>query len=230
MGWLNHLLEIDKELFLYLNQFYNDYWDIIMVLFTRKETWLPLYLIIVWFFVRNYRSKALMIIFFMILTVVASDQLSGLVKDIFQRLRPVHDPAIEALVHNVLRKGGLYGFVSSHAANSFSIVVFSAYIFKNKGYSFLLLIWALLISYSRIYSGVHFPLDVLGGALLGAAIGYSMFKILMFIENHFFIARPPKIERTVLKASQLQIVFLVLCVMLSVIFISVHLLFKYNYL
>jgi len=163
---------------------------------TRKETWLPFYLIILYFIIKKYRSKSILIIIFLALTVVASDQLSVLIKETVQRLRPVYNPAIEHLVHNVLRKGGNYGFVSSHAANSFAIFIFTSRIFKNRRYSWLLFLWALLLCYSRIYSGVHYPLDILGGALLGWLLGVMFYKMMMFIENHFFIARPPKIEKT----------------------------------
>jgi undecaprenyl-diphosphatase len=172
MEWLQKILDTDTELFLYLNSFHNDFWDTIMLMVTRKETWIPFFLVVVYFFIRNYRSKSIVILLFMALTLLASDQLSVLIKDTVQRLRPVYNPAIEHLVHNVLRKGGQYGFVSSHAANSFAILVFTALIFKNRNYTLLLFFWALVFSYSRIYSGVHYPLDILGGAALGWFLGY----------------------------------------------------------
>jgi undecaprenyl-diphosphatase len=164
------------------------------------------------------------------LTVLASDQISLLLKESIQRLRPVHDPVIEHLAHNVLRKGGLYGFVSSHASNAFAILFFTASIFKNKSYWVLLSFWALLFSYSRIYSGVHFPLDVIGGALLGSLLGWAFYKLLMFIENHFFLARNPKIEKTNLQPAQAGTVFLVFAVLAITAVIVTHLLHHYNYL
>ena len=230
MEWLQKILEIDTELFLYLNSFYNDFWDTLMLMVTRKETWFPFYLVIIFFFIKNYRSKSLLILLFMALTIFASDQISVLIKESVQRLRPVHEPAIEHLIHNVFRKGGLHGFVSSHAANTFAIFVFTSRIFKNKSYYLLLLFWAVMVSYSRIYAGVHYPLDILGGAVLGWFLGVIIFKLLMFVENHFFIARSPKIKKTNLSASHSKIVFLVFGVLSISVVIMTYVLHHYNYL
>jgi undecaprenyl-diphosphatase len=202
MVLLQHILEWDKELFLYLNGFHSDFWDTIMLMVTRKETWIPLYAIVLWYFIRNYRTKSILIIFGLALLILVSDQLSGLLKDTIQRFRPVHEPAIENLVHNVLRKGGLYGFVSAHAANSVAILVFTSRIFKRRSYYILMLLWALMFCYSRIYSGVHYPLDLLGGALLGWGVGYAVFKLMIFVEVHFFYTRSPKIEKVALQKRQ----------------------------
>lgn len=230
MEWLQKILEVDTDFFLFLNSFHSDFWDTIMLLVTRKETWLPFYLIIIFYIVKNYRSKAVLILLFLMLTITASDQFSVLIKEIFQRLRPVHKPAIEHLVHNVLRKGGLYGFVSSHAANVFAIFIFTSCIFKNRSYYLLLLFWAILVSYSRIYSGVHYPLDILGGAALGWLLGVVFYKLLMFVENHFFIARSPKIKKMELDRNQAGTVFLVFGVMSVMVVIVVSILHYYNFL
>ncbi len=230
MEFLQNILDIDKELFLYLNSFYNDFWDTIMLMITRKETWFPFYCIILFYIFKNYRSKSLLIILSLILVIAAADQFSGLMKVGFHRFRPVHEPAIADLVHNVLRKGGLYGFVSAHAANSVAILVFTSRIFKSKSYYFLMLFWALLFMYSRIYGGVHYPLDILGGATLGWIIGILVYKLMMFIENHFFFSRSPKIVRTELSATQSGIIYLVFVVVMAGVFIQTYILHHYNYL
>ena len=230
MEWLQNIIELDKELFLYLNSFHTSFWDTIMLMITRKETWIPLYLSIVYFFIKNYRSKSVLILLFLVLTVVASDQISVLIKESVQRLRPVYEPSIEHLVHNVFRKGGLHGFVSSHAANMFAIFGFTSLIFKNRNYLFLMLFWAVVISYSRIYAGVHYPLDILGGAILGWLIAFVMFKLMMFVENHFFIAKSPKIEKTKLSKTNFKIVFLVFSVSVLSFTIMTYILHHYNYL
>lgn len=230
MEWFQKILEIDTELFLFLNSFHTDFWDTIMLMVTRKETWLPFYLVIVFFFIKNYRSKSALIFLFLAFTILASDQISVLIKETIQRLRPVYEPSIEHLVHNVLRKGGLHGFVSSHAANSFAIFIFTSRIFKNRGFFILMFFWAVLVSYSRIYSGVHYPLDILGGALLGWGLGVVFYKLLMFFENHFFIAKLPKIEKTVLKTKHSGIILIVFFVLAITILISTSILHHYNYL
>ncbi len=230
MVFLQSILEWDKELFLYLNGFHSDFWDTIMLFITRKETWIPLYLTILYFYIRNYRVKAILIVIGLALVVLGADQLAGLLKVTVQRLRPVHDPSISNLVHNVLHKGGLYGFVSAHAANSVAILVFTSRIFKRRSYYILMLIWALLFCYSRIYSGVHYPLDLFGGALLGWGVGYGVFKLMMFVENHFFYTHSPKIEKTSLSEEQSGTVWLVYVVLIATVFITTYLLHHYNYL
>lgn len=230
MEVLQHILEWDKELFLFLNSFYNDFWDTIMLMITRKEPWFPLFGIILFYIFRNYRSKSWLIILGLVLLIAAADQFSGFMKTGFERFRPVHEPDIAQLVHNVLRKGGLYGFVSSHAANSVAILVFTSRIFKNRSYYFLMLFWTVIFCYSRIYSGVHYPLDILGGAMLGWGVGVLVYKLTMFVENHFFFSRSPKIEKTTLSRSQSGIIWLVFVVLFVTVFIVSYILHHYNYL
>ena len=230
MEFFQKILESDTELFLYLNSFHNDFWDTMMLMITRKETWIPFFAVILFFIFKNYRSKWWLVVLFLALTVLLADQLSVLLKETIQRLRPVHNPEIEHLVHNVLRKGGLYGFVSSHAANSFALFAFTTRIFRNKGFWLFMLFWAAIFSYSRIYSGVHYPLDILGGAVLGWLIGIGTYKALMFLEIHFFLARNPKIETTNLASRQSGLIFLVFCVLIVTILIMAVILHRYNYL
>lgn len=230
MEWLQKILELDTELFLYLNGFHNDFWDTIMLMITRKETWFPFYAILLYYIIRDYKVKSILVIIFLSLTLLTSDQVSVLVKEAVQRFRPVYQPEIEHLVHNVLRKGGHFGFVSSHAANSFAVYIFTARIFKNRTYAILLFFWAVIISYSRIYSGVHYPLDLLGGATLGWLIAIAFYKALMFVENHFFIARSPKIEKTKLNQSHSGIIYLVFGVLMITVFITSGILHYYGYL
>jgi undecaprenyl-diphosphatase len=230
MDLLQNILEIDKEVFLFLNGFHNDFWDTIMLMVTRKETWIPFYVAILFYIIKNYKLKALPVIFFLALTVLLSDQISVFLKDGFQRLRPVHDPVIGPLVHNVLRKGGNFGFVSSHAANGFAIFIFTSRVFKNRNYKFLLLFWALLFVYSRIYSGVHYPLDILGGALLGWGIGELCYKLLVVVETRFITSRPPEIKNTGLTNSQFQIILIVFSVLVFTVFSVSGILHHYGYL
>ncbi len=230
MGWFQHILNFDTDLFLYLNSFHNNFWDTIMLMVTRKETWLPFFLVIIFYFIKNYRSKALLILILLAVAILASDQISVLIKESVQRLRPVHEPALKNLTHNVLRKGGLHGFVSSHAANAFAIFIFTTLVFKNKGYWALMCFWALIFCYSRIYAGVHYPFDIIGGAILGSFIGWGFYRLLMFFESRFFLARNPKIEKTNLETAQFGIILLVFVVLVTTVFIAVYLLHHYNYL
>lgn len=230
MEWLQNISALDTRWFLFLNGFHNSFWDTIFLMITRMETWAPFYVVILYYFVREYRIKSILIFIFLALTVLASDQISVLIKDTVQRLRPVHEPAIQHLVHNVLRKGGLYGFVSSHATNSFALWVFTSRVFKNRSFNLLMLFWALIFSYSRIYAGVHYPFDILGGALLGSTIGYSLYKAMMFLEDHFLIARPPMIRKTRLSSQHSGMIYLVFIVVSTTVLIMAALLHRYSYL
>ena len=230
MEFFQKILELDTEFFLYLNSFHSDFWDTVMLMVTRKEPWFPFFAAILFYIFKNFKSKTLMIFLFIGLTILLSDQISVLMKESIQRFRPVHNPQIEHLVHNVLRKGSLYGFVSSHASNVFAVFAFSTRLFRNRGFWLLMFFWAVIVSYSRIYSGVHYPLDLLGGALLGWLIGIGTFKLLIFTEGYFFRARNPKIKTTNLASSQMGIVFLVFVVSWATVFIVTYILHHYNYL
>ena len=230
MELFEKILELDTNIFLYLNSLHSNFWDTIMLMVTRKEPWFPFFGVILFYIIKNFRSKAWLIFLFIGITIFLSDQVSVFLKESIQRFRPVHNPEIEHLVHNVLRKGSLYGFVSSHAANVFAVFAFSIRLFRNRGFWLLMLFWALLVSYSRIYSGVHYPLDLIGGGLLGWLIGVGVFKLMMLVEVYFFLARKPNIETTNLTAGQMGIVFLVFCVLSVTVFIVSYLLHHYQYL
>lgn len=230
MNLLKNILEIDKELFLYLNSFHSDFWDTIMLMVTRKETWVPFFAIIIFFVVRNSPKNALLVLLFLAILIVVTDQFSVILKESIQRLRPVHDPEIGPLVHNVLRKGGLHGFVSSHAANSFAIFAFTSRFFKNRLYSGLILFWAVIFSHSRIYSGVHYPLDILGGAILGLIVGEALFRIYLYVLNLKFFTRFKNNDTQALTSVQVSVIFLVFAVLLVTVFVTSGILHHYNYL
>jgi len=174
---LEYLNQIDISLFLALNSLHNDLFDVVMVYVSSKLFWLPFYLFLLYLVIRQYKWKTLIILLFVAVLIAITDQASvQLFKNVFQRLRPCHNPDISDIVHTVEYCGGQYGFVSSHATNYFGIIVFLGGLLKNK-YNWLpwvLVIWGLLIIYSRIYLGVHYLGDVIGGTILGSSIGWGV--------------------------------------------------------
>jgi undecaprenyl-diphosphatase len=162
-----------------------------MYAISGRLIWAPLYLAILIFLITKYKRKFLVILIFIILAVTLSDQFSVLIKNLTQRLRPCHEPALAGLVHLVnIECGGMFSFVSSHATNSFNVAFLSLSFIKKKWYSISIIIWALIIGYSRIYLGVHYPGDVLFGSILGALIGWSMYKCYVLTDNNILKFRP----------------------------------------
>ncbi|MBN2349236.1 MAG: phosphatase PAP2 family protein [Bacteroidales bacterium] len=180
---LQFLNDIDTRLFLFLNGFHSPFWDTVMWWISGKIQWLPLYLVLIGWMIYRYKWKTLYILLFVIVLITLSDQGSvKLFKDVFQRLRPCHTPEIQQFVHIVNNKcGGSYGFISSHAANSFALAMFTTQLFKNKIYTYFIFSWALIVSYSRIYLGVHYPGDILGGAAWGICCGLVVFYLYTYI-------------------------------------------------
>ena len=174
---LEFLDAYDKELLLFLHNQSSDIMDFLMANITQKYHWIPLYLILIAALFKEFGWQGLYSVVAVILLVVISDQLtSSFMKPFFGRFRPCHDPEIGHLIRIITRCGGEYGFVSSHAANSFSVSTFFVLLFsKTYRFAWWLILWPLLFSYSRIYLGVHYPLDVLCGALVGIGLGYLGF-------------------------------------------------------
>jgi len=172
---------LDTQLFLFLNGLHNGFWDFVMYWFSNKFIWIPLYIYILYLLYKHYKKNFLFILLAIVLLVSASDLISVyLFKNVFMRLRPCHNPELEGLVHLVKGHcGGQYGFISSHAANHFAIATLLSFLLGHriKYFSSLIFIWAAVIAYSRIYLGVHYPGDVIAGAVVGVIIGSIIGKI-----------------------------------------------------
>lgn len=183
---LNHL---DTELFIRINQLHGPFFDRLMVYFSATIFWLPLFLVMLYLIIREYKWKTLLALGFIALTVLLADQLSvHAFKNVFERLRPCHHPDLIDIVHLVNGCGGAYGFVSSHAANTFAIATLLTVLLvrKYKWSGWLLYAWAIVVAYSRIYLGKHYPGDVLFGALLGILIGCITYWLYQIAEKKLY--------------------------------------------
>jgi undecaprenyl-diphosphatase len=194
MNLINDILEIDKTLFLALNGFHHPLLDGFMYYVSKVWTWSPLYLAIIIGWIKKWKMESLWVILTVIVCLVLTDQLSNITKTFFERLRPSHNPEFEGLIHHVKGYvGGKFGFVSGHASNVFGFALLTSLIVKHSVYSVFIFMWAIMVSYSRIYLGVHYPLDIIGGMILGmtlAIIIYTIYirvrrKLMAEIRNRF---------------------------------------------
>ena len=184
--WLN---DIDTELLLFLNGFHNSFFDTLMYYVSQTFTWIPFYILLIFFILKkqSYRNGAIALLFLIISVSVADFFSVHLFKEVFQRLRPCHNGELQGLIHLVRNKcGGMYGFISSHASNTFAVAMFVSLFFKNKYVWMGMFLWSTIISYSRIYLGVHYPGDVIAGALWGMTIAFIVFKIYIFLDSRNF--------------------------------------------
>ena len=176
---LEIIRHIDTEIFLFLNSLHSPTSDFIMWWLSDKFIWIPLYLFVLIIIIKRYKIDFVRIILLFVLLILITDQVSvHLFKNVFLRYRPCHNLEIQDLVHIVNNYcGGKYGFISSHAANVFGFAMLSSYFLKNKLFSISIFVWATIVSYSRIALGVHYPTDIIAGAIVGIAFAIILLKI-----------------------------------------------------
>lgn len=190
---MDEIIQLDKELFLYLNTLGTTTWDRFWVFMSERSYWIPFYLLLLYLLIRNFGwRKTGLVLGLTLLMVLFTDQITNLLKDGVQRPRPCFTPEFEGVMRGVgCERRGRFGFTSAHASNHFAIALFLGLVFRNiyKWMLLFLLIWAALISYSRIYLGVHFPLDVIVGGAMGIALGFGFYRLFIYLTrrypNHF---------------------------------------------
>lgn len=197
---MDYLIHIDRQWLLAINGWHSEWADILMWYISKSTTWLPLYALLVGLIVYRFgilspslcregrRGSSLLRVLIILagfaVAVGVSDFVSsGIIKPWVCRLRPTHEPALAGMLHLVNGyTGGLYGFVSSHAANTMACALLFALLYRNKYATVGLMLWVALNCYSRMYLGVHYPADIIGGLAIGALMAtltYGMVRRLV---------------------------------------------------
>ncbi|MGO4709732.1 phosphatase PAP2 family protein [Chryseobacterium sp. 2TAF14] len=176
---MEEIIQEDKNLFLYLNNLGDTHFDQFWMMISATWIWVPLYVILCYLLYKNFKLKSLLyILLFVAIGVTVSDQVSGIFKYGVARLRPCHDPSIQNAMR-IVKCGGQYGFYSAHASNVFFLASYLTFLLKDKlkWFPYAIFFWAAVVAYSRIYLGVHFPIDILTGAFVGILLGglFAMF-------------------------------------------------------
>lgn len=189
------LKNLDTDFLVFLNNLGSEQFDFFWLAITNKYTWIPFYIYLIYLYFNSIKlkPKTILLFFFIIgLMILFTDQSSNLTKQYFQILRPCHDESIIGLIRVVKEGcGGLYGFFSAHASNSFAIACFFYFSFDNyKKWRKFLFLWAAIIGYSRVYCGVHFPSDVVIGGAFGIVSGYLAFIFYNYLlKNQSFLSK-----------------------------------------
>ena len=188
---LDYLNDIDTDALLAVNGLHDMFQDALWWMVSAKWSSLLLVLGLVWILLHQNRRHALLVLLMLVLAFALADQISsGLIKHLVERLRPTHDPSLGDAVHVVNGyRGGMYGFVSSHAATAFAAATFLSLVLRRRAVMISLFTWALLQCYSRVYLGVHYPGDILGGLIVGIIVGWLVWRLMCWIQHRWHIPK-----------------------------------------
>ena len=181
------IIQLDKELLIFLNNLGSEPWDGLWLAITNQLNWAPLFVFIIYLTIRSFGWKrGGFMVLFMILLVAFSDQFTNLIKNSTERLRPINDPEIKDMLRTLIQPQS-YSFMSGHATTSTFFSVFVVLLLKEKyKYIYVLLFFPLIFAYSRLYLGVHFPIDVSVGILVGIFFANMYFFLFKKLDNKLF--------------------------------------------
>lgn len=184
---MEELIQLDKAIFLYLNNLGSARWDGLWLIITKQLYWTPIFLIIFYFIIKKIGWKQFgFVVLFLAVLILVTDQMTNLFKYSFERLRPCNDPSLEGQMRSVLVRKS-FSFFSGHASNSMATTTFIFLLFRKYfKYSFLLFLFPLIFAYSRIYLGLHFPSDILTGYLFGLFLGTFFYRLYKIIQPKYF--------------------------------------------
>ena len=183
----DYLLHLDKKLFIFLNNLGSTPFDEIWLLLTNQINWLPFFLILLFILYKKLGTKKLGILVLVIATLITfTNEITDVIKFSVQRIRPCNDDTLVGLIR-VVKDSDTFSYFSGHAANSTAAMMFVYLILrKYYRYSYLIFLYPLIFAYSRIYLGLHFPLDIVSGFIFGGLIGVLFYKIYMRIISKYF--------------------------------------------
>jgi undecaprenyl-diphosphatase len=184
---LEKILSIDTELFVFLNGLGSEKYDGFWLLITKQTSWIPFFLFLLYLIYTKLGAKqSLYLLLFVAILIVLTDQTANLFKNGFQRLRPCNNPEINSFIR-IVQSRNSFSFFSGHASSSMGVATFIYLIFKKDFKHFwLLFFWPFIFAYSRIYLGLHYPLDILSGFLCGGILGFLMFKLYQKVQKRNF--------------------------------------------
>lgn len=184
---LDKLISLDVQLLVYLNGLGSESYDELWLFITRQTNWTPLFLLLLFVIYKKIGLKqSLYVILAIAVLILITDQSTNLFKYGFHRLRPCNNPEIDSIIR-IVKKSKSFSFFSGHASNSMAAAMFIYHVLKPYfKYSFLLFLWPLIFAYSRIYLGLHYPLDILCGYLFGIGTGLFVFRIYQFTQIKYF--------------------------------------------
>ncbi len=187
---MEYLDRIDWELFRWINiSSANAFFDEVLPWLRNKYFWFPLYAFLLSFFIFNWKRRGLMISFYLLMVFASADSISSsIMKPVFERKRPCNEPERREYVEKRVDCPGGFSFPSSHAVNHAALSVFLLLFFKKliKGWPYLFFFWAFSIGYAQVYVGVHYPLDVLTGFIIGGIIGIAIFALFLKTDRILF--------------------------------------------
>jgi undecaprenyl-diphosphatase len=189
---LEELIQLDKQLFVILNSLGSEPFDAFWLIITKQLHWTPFFVAVFYLLQRKLGWKNLgIIILFIAVLITFSDQITNLVKNGFQRLRPCNDETLIGLIR-VVKDSDTFSFFSGHASNSMATTTFIFLIIRKfYKYTYLLFLFPIIFAYSRIYLGLHFPGDILTGYLFGATFGFVFYKLYLFLGKKYNLITKP---------------------------------------